>query len=315
MSIQTIHGLYAVRLFDSVEASEVVLDGTSEQAVNISNTVLNDQTAGSLYSRFVPLTAQSFSCPVTTRRIKDVLDAIGTSARFFTSDTGKPGVEICWQKYAESSGGRAGSGAHIKHTIAAGCIVPVGLSASHQQDASLSYLVIPKYDGTNEPLVHNASQSLPALVGDNVRYTLGPVTLGGQSVGGNVDVNVNFGSNYNLEGSDSDIWPTFISLVSVVPSITMTGTDAAILASKIPNAGRAMTHANPTIFLKKRAEGGTHFVADATEEHIKLTIAGMAFVQSYSASIGGRMQTGIQLFPKFDGTNAPIVIDTTAAIA
>lgn len=315
MSIQSIHGNYAVRLFDSTQSAEVVLDGTSDQAVNIANTLMQDQTSGSPYARFVPLTAQQFSCPITTKRIKDAIDELGLLGFFFASDVGKPGVEICWQKFSESSGGRAGSGSHIKHTIAAGCIVPMTLNASHQQDASLSFAVIPKYDGTNAPLVHNASQSLPALVGDDERFTLGPITLGGQSIAGNVDVSINFGIGYTLESSDSDVWPTFISLHSITPTITITGTDAAILASKIPLAGRALTHANTTIYLRKRSDSGASFVDDATAEHIKFTVAGQAHVSSYSGSQGSRAQTGIQLTIKYDGTNAPIVVDTASAIS
>lgn len=314
MAIQSIHGVYAVRLFDGSLDAEVVLDGTADQAVQLSNTIMQDQTSSSVYARFVPLTAQTFACPITTRRIKDALDALGVLGYFFASDTGKPGVEICWVKFSESLGGRAGSGSHIKHTIASGCIVPMSLACAHQQDAAFQFSVIPKYDGTNAPLVHNASQSLPDLVGDDERFTLGPVTLGGQAIGGNVNVSVNFGVGYNLESSDSDIWPTFISLQSILPTITITGTDAAVLASKIPVGGRALTHANTTIYLRKRSDSGASFVGDATAEHIKITAAGQAFISSYQASQGGRAETGIQLTLKYDGTNAPIVINTASAI-
>lgn len=313
MSVQSIHGVYAVRLFDAAEASAIILDGTADQAVNISNSVEMEATAGALHPRFVPLRAQSFRCPITTRRIKDALDAIGVTGRFFLPDTGKPGVEVCFQKYSETAGGRAGTSSHIKHTIAAGFIAPMSLQCSHQSDASLAYEIIPKYDGVNIPVVHNANQTLAALVGDDERFTLGPVSLGGQAIAGVSDVNINFGLNFALEGTDSDIWATFISLHSVMPSITISGTDLTQFASKVPIGGRALTHANTTIFLRKRSESG--FVADGTSEHISITVAGQAFVENMQASVGGRATNAIRLYPKFDGTNTPIVIDTTAAIS
>jgi hypothetical protein len=98
--------------------------------------------------------------------------------------------------------------------------------------------------------------------------------------------------------------------------ITLRGINAAAFGSAgVPNVGIPLDHATTKILLKKYNPSGIGFVADSTEEHILITAAGVGVVTEHTAQGTERAEVTIQITTRWDGTNAPITIDTTAAIA
>jgi IS5 family transposase len=100
------------------------------------------------------------------------------------------------------------------------------------------------------------------------------------------------------------------------PTIRISGKNLAkFIAADIPLAGKGATHANTSIVLRKRLQTAAGFVANATAEHVLITAAGMAaWEQVHSATGNGRVEDVLLLTCRHDGTNTPIVVDTTYAI-
>jgi hypothetical protein len=125
---------------------------------------------------------------------------------------------------------------------------------------------------------------------------------------------IDFGLRVRKDSSDSEIWPQFVSIEVAQPRITLRGNRSKWFgAAGVPLAGLNGTHANTSLYLRKRAAGGT-FVANATAEHIKFTAAGLAYVDkpgSFSGNNPG--ETSITLVTKYDGTNYPITVNTAIA--
>ena len=79
--------------------------------------------------------------------------------------------------------------------------------------------------------------------------------------------------------------------------------------------GTAQGATDSYVYFKKVAEGGTR-VADATAEHIKFNVdEGIITVDSTDADDGGIATSTVRITTTYDGTNAPIVVSTTSAIA
>ena len=85
-------------------------------------------------------------------------------------------------------------------------------------------------------------------------------------------------------------------------------------SAKIPLTGLKVTHANTAFYLRKRAIGST-FVANGTAQHIKFTAEGLATIDNAMQVSGDEPSSTTLTMPlHYDGTNAPLVIDTASAI-
>jgi hypothetical protein len=312
MTVASRHSLYGVRVYTDAMGGAVLLGGITQQAVATGTEVQNEPTSGEVFSRFLSMTSQKPSAAFSTLGIAAALDVIGLSGLAITAAT-NAGLELFAYKHAAGST-RAGNSSHRKYNLKKGIIIPQRLTCEHQGNAVLSYLALAIYDGTNDPVVLSESVTLPTGITDAQRFALGPVTIGGIALAGKLGLEIDFGVKAEAISSDGEIWDTLVTIVNTVPKITLRGIDIAWWhASGIPLAGKAATHANTAMYLRKRAVAGK-FVADATSEHISLTAAGLAFVEDQSASGAAAKTTSISAPLYYDGTNDPLVIDTTAAI-
>ena len=95
----------------------------------------------------------------------------------------------------------------------------------------------------------------------------------------------------------------------------MSGTALGWFAdARVPLAGLAFAHANTTLYLRKRLSKST-FVANNVAEHVKFTACGMAVIED-AARIGSSDDAEISLSLPLthDGSNDPLVVDTSSAI-
>ncbi len=309
MAVSDLYGLYAVEL-----ASTTVIGGVSGNSINIGSSVVNEPSSGEPITRFQALLAQSPSASFSTMHIASILDELTGSPPYF-EDMATPGLRLYAQQRADG-GTRAAGSSHLKYTMTECLLMLRSISAEHQGNAVAQLDAIAKYDGTNEPLIPSTS-SLPTLVDDTERFTLpaGGVSIGGKTIDQVKSIQIDFGVNGRPEGSDSDIWPTHVGIDSIAPTIRINGIDPAwFSASNIPLQGLSGTHANTTIKLRKRADGGS-FVADLTAEHIAFTAAGFVTIGAALDSQGSEVSSVDLLMQCVnDGTNDPITIDTASAI-
>lgn len=312
MSVSRLHTHYAVRLYTDAMGAAVLLGGITQQAINTGTEVVGSPTSGEVYPRFMSVVGQKPSAAFTTKSIATALDNCGFSGLGIASAT-NPGLELFAYKHLAGST-RSGDSLHRKYTIRKGILVPQRLSVDHRGDATISYLALSVYDGSNDPLVLADTYTLPTGLTDAERFTLGPVSIGGVTLAQITGLEIDFGIRAETVGADSDIWDTLVSIHQTTPKIMLKGIDVEWLKSaNIPLIGKAATHANTILYLRKRAAAST-YVADGTAQHISMTAAGLAFIEQPMEASNGTSQTSLVAPLYYDGTNDIMVIDTTAAI-
>lgn len=307
MSVTNKFGIYAVKIGANL------VGGVTQSAVNLGNQVRSIPTSGEVYSRFISLVAGAPGAGFSTLAIASALDEVSVTGVDIGGLTG--GFIIYGQKHA-SGATRASGAAHKSYTINDGIIAPRSLSCDFQGDAVISYEAIVVYDGTNEPVIPAESVTLPVIASDAERFTLGEVSVGGVALTHLRGIDIDFGINISPIGADSDIYPTFASIDTISPTVTLRGINLDWLKTTgaIDADGLIATHANTSIIFRKRADGAT-FVADITAEHVKITADGIAVINTaMSGGQGDDAEVDITIQTRYDGTNAPITVDTTATI-
>jgi len=303
----TRHGLYAVEFDDSL------LPGITKCRIETGTDVQGESTSGEVYNRWLSIFAQKPKADFETVAIASALDLCGLSGLDVSGLA--TGLKIYAQKHERAST-RAGATSHRKHTFLDGLVVPRTLTVPHRGDAKLTYDVLVLYDGANDPIIITDAVTLPAGVTDNERFTLGPVTIESITLTTIQNMQIDFGITGDPGGGDSSIWDTYTSIRGIRPKLSLSGFDIEWMkAANIPLLGKSVSHANTAIFLRKRSQDLLTFVADDTAEHIKLTAAGLAHIEvPLDASDDGYSTTSLQMPLKYDGVNAPLVINTASAI-
>lgn len=286
------------------------LDGDTQTEINA------EETAGSPYAQNTNIKSQKPMASFSTRDIAKAIDTFGFIGLTIQGTT-NPGVEI-WQALIENGVVKAGN-FHKKTTIKTGRAIIRKISVSHQEDAQADCEVMSIYDGTNAPMIPSASSlALPGTPADPARYTLHSLTFGGVAINKLQNIDIDFGMNLESLGGDSDVWDTQLLISKLQPIITFRSGDLSkfLTASGVPLLGLNGTHANTIIKLRKRATGSVPFVADGTAEHITITTAGIVnFEKVITASQNKRGEQSYRITTRFDGTNVPLIFDTTATLS
>lgn len=308
MAVTKAHTLYGV------VAGATVIGGITQQNVNLGTQVRGEASSGEVYARFQSVVAQKPAATFTTLNVAAALAVSGLTAKAISALS--PATLLLWAQKIAEGGSRAGVTSHRSYTINDGILFPTTLTVGHQGDAVLPYGVAVTWDGTNNPVVLSESQTLTAGITDAERFTLGPVTIESIALSEVRELQIDFGLQVVTEGGDSDIWDTMAYIKAVQPAITLRGIDIEWFKDSggVPLAGLPITHANTSIYLKKRAAGGT-FVADATAEHVKFTANGLAHVANAFDANGDALAECDLVIPlKYDGTLVPLVVNTASAI-
>jgi hypothetical protein len=306
--ISELHVLYGVKI------DSTVIGGILAQNIGLKTELRKDAADGSPIATHLAIASQEASAGFDTRAIVAALTACGAMGVSIASLTAK--LTFYAQKVL-AGGTRTSGSAHRSYAINAGVLFPTKLSIQHGQDAVLSYAVIPTWNGTNNPIVLAETVSLPTGASETERFSLGPVTVGAVVYDQLSGVDIDFGAQVKAESADGEYWSRFAWIESYAPRIVLRGRKVTWFkdTAGIPMLGAVHTHANTTIFLRKRAAGGT-FVADATAQHVKFTAAGIATIDEPGTFRGiGPGETTMALDLYYDGANHPIVTSLASAIA
>jgi len=293
-----------------VDYDGTLISGITQQTLDTQSDLRAVSASGLVNPALASLIAQMPIGSFTTLHLDEALTAIGINGVALTSDAA---LTMYGHKHA-AGGGREGATSHKKYLINCGIVVPRSLTCDHQGDATLQYDVVIAYDGTNVPIVPSESQSLAANPTNAERFTLGPISVGGVALSDYRSLSIDFGIDVMQEGSESDIWPTHVSIREKKPSITIRGIDPDWfkVAAAVDMDGIAGTHANTTLYLRKRLAGGTFATGS---NHIKLTAAGIIVpTPAFDGTHGSAGETGLQIQTYHDGTNEPIVVTTDQAL-
>jgi len=310
MGVERIHSRYAVQTDVANPSVPVLLGGITRLSVATGSEVRGEKTSGEIYRRFQGLYAQKPLASFASYAIAACLDEIGLTGAVVANG----GMNYYAQKWTEGSG-PAGAGNHREYNCLEGVVIPRRLTVSHQGDAVIEYDHLITYDGSNDPIVITDSANLPAGITDAERFALYSASIESVTIAQVQQLEIDFGVDGRTEGGDSDIWDTFARVRGIEPVLRLTGTDIEwFKAANIPLGGKKATHTNTSIVLRKRDQGGD-WVGDATEEHIEFTADGLAYVTTAFEDDGDEAaQISLEFPLRYDGTNAPLVIDTTAAL-
>ena len=313
---------YAIRFHNSTMTTATLLSAIRSQSIAVNNSITADTDAGSPYPQHVANAAQKPSAQFVSTDVAGALDLVGTEGWPISATNVRPGLDL-FQLLIDATTGRPAAGSvHRRLNIQRGIVVPQSLTVDHQADAQLSMQAFAIADPADTatigvaPLTPFASQAAPTGLAGGSRHTLGPTSIGGVTLACNLRVEINFGVTVTTEGCSSDIHDAGLLIATSNPTIRISGKNMAkFIAADIPLAGKGATHANTSIVLRKRSQTAAGFVANATAEHILITAAGMAcWEQVHSATGNGRVEDVLMITCRHDGTNTPIVIDTTHAI-
>ncbi len=290
MAVTATYTIYAV------DIGGTLLHGITQQALNTGTEVQGEISSGEVAPRFQSITAQKPQAQFTTLEVAAALSACGTMGMNID------GTDVLLFAQKRAAGGTFASGSvHRKYTLQHGILVPRTLSCDHQGNAQLSYEAIVTYDGENDPIVIAVAQALVAFSGTVARYSLGAVSVGGKTLAQVRNVSIDFGLTVESEGADSDVWDTEATIREVRPKITVTVTDLSADSLALLGASGAAS-----IQFRKRADGGTF----AESGHLTITATGgLAYFDSpIDGSGSDSAQATIVCEPKYDGTNAPLVV-------
>lgn len=308
------HTAYAVRLYNS-GGSDQLITGVSRQNVSTGSEVSRDESAGERYVRHASVVQQNPTANFATRAIATALGIVGAQGVTVDAGTTEPGLQFVQVSIDDDTGAPLAGSVHRTITMAKGFLWPDTLSVAQDEHAELSLQALALYDGTNNPLVPAASAALPGTMADGERFGLGAVSIGGVTVTDHLSIDLTFGLQVEARRAEGDIWPTHLLLVSVKPQLRVRGAGVGQFATSggIPLAGVAATHANTAIYLRKRSTAVAGYLSGSN--HIELTMAGLATWGNVHDATGNQTaELELMVDVVYDGTNAPIVVDTAAAL-
>jgi hypothetical protein len=306
---------HALKLHTDGMGSAVWLGGMLRTGNENQHQVVADPVAGSPYPLFAELTEIKNRFTFETFDLKRVLDTVGLNGLSLVSAT-NPGLEL-YEVFYDAQGAIASGSVHRKIAIRNGRLVLRQLQCQHRQDARISLEAFAiSADGDADPITFTESIAVPTAAVDDARWTIHDLVLESIAAGCLMSVNIDFGLTIDTTGCSSGVFDQFIDLTKVMPKLTATTKKTNIFASaNIGIKGKAVTHANSKFQLRKRVRNTGSFVADATEEHISITCDGIATVpKGFDGSNFEDATADIAVDCTHDGTNVPLVWDTTAAI-
>lgn len=299
----------------SANITNTTLGGITSVRAFQGSDVRSEATSGEAYARWQAIYGQRPGLQFTTKALAAALDVCAQAGCFIDpTGVGKTGVTAYWQKQKQGGTRESGSN-HATANIRQGIMIPRRISVGHQGDCELDYDVLATYDLSNAPLVFADSVALPSAPNDDQRYTIGPVTINGDTFAKVTNFSLDFGINAETIGADSDTWDTYSRIVEIMPMIELDGIDTDWFDDCNQLEGTNVLHTETEIILRKRLLGG-RFEDPTDAVHISFSVCGLAYCEELaSARQNGLATTKLRIPLRFDGTNLPIVIDTTAAYA
>lgn len=302
MSSTSLHTLYAC------DAGGNLIDEITDFRLASNIVRMMQPLGGDVEPKYVCIASQSPSISFTTLALARGLAAVGADGLALSS----PGVFFL-QKMTQD-GKRAGALAHLKLTVNAGIVVPRTLRATQGGYASLDYECVCRYNGTLEPIVPLASQSLAGAPVVDEKFTVGTVNINGAALTGIKEITIDFGLQLVLDISEGDIWPTFIAIDARMSPLITIRTSDALAFNTFGLDGTAQSATDSEVYFRKKAMDGTN-EADATVEHIKVTIdQGIITCEEVGGGSPGTLESLVHIAPTYDGTNATMAISTASAI-
>ena len=293
--------------------SSQIIGGVTAQNVDTGAQVNAEVNAGLASPQYGEIGTLQSAGSFTAHDITKVLTAIGTRGACLDGGA-SPGFAI-WTLKKNDCGDLATGSVHRKVIIPNGRIVPTTLNAQQGSRASITCSVMSLYDGTNDPIIILENQAAPTGIVDNVGFHMGAIQLAGVTLERNSNFSIDFGNTITPEYDDGEVFAQSLHIDQVQPTLSVTTHDVSKFgdgASQIPLRGKAATHANTSIFLRKRVLGTGSF--DAGDVHIEFNAAGVVTVGNTSATGNSPHAMDVSLTSLDDTTNDMLAYDGEASL-
>lgn len=282
-----------------------LLKGVSGQTISAGLT--QHEFGGDLDRHHVANLQSVMNASFSSTDLKGILDITALNAAQLTA-TNK--LTLYWRQQAE--GGTFTGGANdFSAAMQDGMIAIDSISGSHGQPASVAVQVFPTYDGTNNPITISKTDTSPTETVQDYAFSISTMKFG--SLAGVTipleSINVNFGLNVETIGGDGEAFPSFATLASRSPTISLTTRDLGKAFDFDLLANYDGT--NDLIINFARLEPGASRYSDASSQHVTITIKDHSMM---TESVGDNT-ANITIKPIWDGTNAIMAFATASTIA
>ncbi len=303
MGTTALHTLYAVQT-GSATIDEIV----DEQMLSNSARV-QIGTSGDIEPTFVALQQQAFRLPFTSLALARALTALGINGAPISSPATFFHVKILQDSTREATL------KHFKRTVNAGLFAPVEANGRQGGLASIQCVCVPRYNGTNDPVVFLDNQTLTGSPANDEFFTIGPVKINGTELDGVVSVRVVFGLAFVVAFSSGDIWPTFVAILERRNPQIVVETADAVAYNTYGISGVAQGATDSVAYFRKKAADGVGNLSDVTAQHIAFTVdAGHIGAEEVGGSHGDTVGSRVIISPVDDGSNPLFSISTASAI-
>lgn len=309
----TTHKPHSLKIHED-SASAVIIPDIQRLGLAMNSKAVAEMVASGISPAHVAVNEVKPVLSGSSFSIATLLDRIGVSGLCVTAAT-NAGAVAYFQRFKAC--GTPDSSGHRSFQVKSGLIVPKTLSVDNRGDASLTFeLVIIKASGSAAVIIDDAA-TLPTITVASARWTLGPAKINNVSLADYTGLEIDFGNSVEAMGTASDIYDSRVSMRTHSPTITIKGIDPTWFGSAgVPIGGGASVSATDYVYLRKRTRDGDGFVGDATAEHILFSPAGIPMINGAASAEAQRVsETDIKITCATDASgNAPLVIDTTAAL-
>jgi hypothetical protein len=253
---------------------------------NTGGLVLNQigaarQTAGQKISDIVPsgsvdraasaMSAAESACQITTGDLATALGTVSPTIGYACTGPSK----FQYQKRADpssySSSGIFATSGHQIATAQTGFLYPGQLEASGDNEAKLTLMFIPFWDGIHDPLAF-ASAGLGGSPGYNSHYYMGPLYLSGAQIPGVLSVSIAFGITCKSPRFDGDPYPRTSSIISRRPMFKINVEHVDVIEATLGTMYHAALGATMAQYFRLGSPGGVR-AADTSAVHVKISAA------------------------------------------
>lgn len=284
----------------AIEINATIIDQITSRSFELGHEVQTLRGDGNVDEHFATIIASRPRFTLTTTALAKALTVCGFGGLDLSS-----GADIWFQKVA-AKGTRAGSSSHTRVTYSDGLLLPRRISASQGQIATMEFEgIATSDDGTTAPMSIATSASLAGSPGTTEAFTLGPVSVGGSTLAGVTEVEVDFGIEEALIESDGGVYPRDAYINARRPRISIKTTNVAELTSTDFQKADPVGATDTVITFYKLAEDGT--LAGSGDKTITIDQGIMRVVEGGGDEDSGDLLT-LEIIPTYDGTNAVLVI-------
>lgn len=316
----TVAGVYSagaifLQTADPVMSAAVGFAGLVSEEINLGQEVRTGMESAGIYETRASIIKRAPSIGWGTTQVATALDMVGAAGRCINSDGSHPGLDAHLLAHDRCDARDLTAG--LRYRIANGLLLPENLSVEHQGRAQLTGRAIAITDSNgNEPIAASSGVSFPSGAADDEEFGLYRQTVGGVTLTGAKRLSIDFGIEVTQEDADGSIYPEWVSVGAILTRITIGGINPNWLGNAYGVAinGELITHANTTLRLVRYVNGQS-YASLASAVHIAITVNGLGCITTAaSARDRSASSTELMIYALHDGSNAPLLFDTTAAL-